>query len=203
MSFKTRHYTSGQQGQDKIGAKVNFVISALPPRPTGVSCQTFGWQQAALSVLPGRVLPQPLRLVSLQLQICLPCTYVPLGSALRASDVTKQPASEWKWHYILESSTHASCVILMIPVLRIHDIRHKGGRDNACFWSLMWFWSQSSITFTYTKSIGETVTSSLDQKKEKRSRQVNIKNFQKTKTNYSKTRKHLVNKLTFGKFPSA
>ena len=108
-------------------------LSVLPPLPIRVTCQTFGWQQAALSVLPGHVLPQPLRLVSLQLQICLPCTYVPLGSALRASDVTKQLASEWKWHYILESSTSASCVILMIPVLRIDNISHKGGRDNACF----------------------------------------------------------------------
>lgn len=44
-----------------------------------------------------------------------------------------------------------------------------------------------SITFMYTQSIGETMTSILNKKKRRRViKAVNIKNFQKTKTSSGK-----------------
>lgn len=72
-----------------------------------------------------------------------------LVSALRASDVTKQLASGWRWHYVSESYTWVLCHISMIPVLRIDDKNHKEGRGNLCFWSQMGFRSHSSYCYIH------------------------------------------------------
>ena len=141
--------------------QVSLVLSALPPLPVAVTSQTLSWQQAAESVLP-----QTLHFASLQLKTCLPCIYFLPGSALSDSNgCDRERAGEWKWSYVLETSTCASCIILKIPVSRIDNLSHKGRSVLVSNLKSNSEVKAVNVTFTYTQSIGGTVTSVLDQKK--------------------------------------
>ena len=173
MSLKTRHHSEWTIGPGHNREEGEFCHQQCPPATARWGYfSNISWQQDALSVLP-----QTFHFGSFQLKTCLLCIYFLPGSALRATDRTKQPTGEWKWSYILQSSTCAWCIILKIPVLRTDNLSHKGETVLVSNLRCDSEVKAVSVAFTYTQSIGGTVTSILDQKEEKRSRRVTTKNL--------------------------